>query len=140
MSRGPQTSHPLGEVIGQDWLPVKTHQQRAVELEGLDRPLAVDNLRGVKLGMINRAFGFLHGKPGLQGRDAEVGVGQHLGPGGHLFLDRHARLGVGPGPVAANRLLEKGQQLRVKLAKYQGPLGVTAIVLAIAFTVLTLIK
>ena len=36
--------------------------------------------------------------------------------------------------------LEKGQQLRVKLAKYQGPLGVTAIVLAIAFTVLTLIR
>ncbi len=36
--------------------------------------------------------------------------------------------------------LEKGQQLRVRLANYQGPLGVTAIVLAIVFTVLTLIR
>jgi len=36
--------------------------------------------------------------------------------------------------------LEKGQQLRAKLATYQGPLGVTAIVLAIVFMVLTLIR
>ena len=36
--------------------------------------------------------------------------------------------------------LEKGQQLRARLATYQGPLGVTAIVLAIVFMVLTLIR
>jgi len=36
--------------------------------------------------------------------------------------------------------LERGQQLRAKLANYQGPLGVTAIVLAIVFAVLTLIR
>ena len=36
--------------------------------------------------------------------------------------------------------LEKGQQLRAKLAIYQGPLGVVAIGLAILFAVLTLIR
>ncbi len=36
--------------------------------------------------------------------------------------------------------LEKGQQLRARLAIYQGPLGVTAIALAIVFAVLTLIR
>ena len=34
--------------------------------------------------------------------------------------------------------LEKGQQLRAKLAVYQGPLGLVAIVLAILFTVMRL--
>jgi hypothetical protein len=36
--------------------------------------------------------------------------------------------------------LEKGQQLRARLAKYQGPLGLLAIGLAIVFTALTLIR
>ena len=36
--------------------------------------------------------------------------------------------------------LKKGQQLRAKLAIYQGPLGVVAIGLAILFAVLTLIR
>ena len=36
--------------------------------------------------------------------------------------------------------LEKGQQLRAKLTTYQGPLGVTAIILALLFTVLTLFR
>jgi hypothetical protein len=36
--------------------------------------------------------------------------------------------------------LEQGQQLRAKLANYQGPLGVVAIVLAILFAVLTLVR
>ena len=36
--------------------------------------------------------------------------------------------------------LEKGQQLRARLANYQGPLGVVAIGLAIIFAVLTVIR
>ena len=36
--------------------------------------------------------------------------------------------------------LAKGQLLRVRLAKYQGPLGVVAIALAISFVVLTLTR
>jgi hypothetical protein len=36
--------------------------------------------------------------------------------------------------------LEKGQQLQGQLAKYQGPLGLTAIAIAILFALLTLMR
>jgi hypothetical protein len=60
----------------------------------------------------------------------ELALGFLLGYG---LISKYA---LGGSPQA----LEKGQQLRAKLANYQGPLGVTAIVLAIVFTVVTLIR
>ena len=59
----------------------------------------------------------------------ELALGFLLGYG---LISKYA---LGGSPEA----LEKGQQLRTKLAKYQGPLGVVAIVLAILFAALTLI-
>ncbi len=60
----------------------------------------------------------------------EVALGFLLGYG---LISRYV---LGSSPQA----LEKGQQLRASLARYQGPLGLTAIGLAIVFTVLTLIR
>ena len=58
----------------------------------------------------------------------ELGLGFLLGYG---LISKYV---LGSSPQA----LEKGQQLRARLAKYQGPLGVVAICLAIIFAVLTL--
>ncbi len=60
----------------------------------------------------------------------ELALGFLLGYG---LISRYV-LGTSP------QALEKGQQLRASLARYQGPLGVAAIGLAILFAVLTLIR
>ena len=58
----------------------------------------------------------------------ELGLGFLLGYG---LISKYA---LSKSPQA----LEKGQQLRAKLVVYQGPLGLTAIVLAILFAVMSL--
>jgi len=58
----------------------------------------------------------------------ELGLGFLLGYG---LISKYA---LSKSPQA----LEKGQRLRAKLVVYQGPLGLTAIVLAILFTVMRL--
>jgi 4-hydroxybenzoate polyprenyltransferase len=58
----------------------------------------------------------------------ELGLGFLLGYG---LISQYA-LSQSP------EVLEKGQQLRVKLAVYQGPLGLAAIVLAVLFAVMSL--
>ena len=58
----------------------------------------------------------------------ELGLGFLLGYG---LISKYV---LGSSPQA----LEKGQQLRANLAVYQGPLGLTAIVLAILFAVMRL--
>ena len=58
----------------------------------------------------------------------ELGLGFLLGYG---LISKYA---LSKNPQA----LEKGQQLRAKLAVFQGPLGLTAIVLAILFAVMSL--
>ena len=58
----------------------------------------------------------------------ELGLGFLLGYG---LISKYA---LSKSPQA----LEKGQQLRAKLTVYQGPLGLTAIVLAILLTVMNL--
>ena len=58
----------------------------------------------------------------------EIGLGFLLGYG---LISKYA---LSKNPQA----LEKGQQLRAKLVVYQGPLGLTAIVLAILFAVMNL--
>lgn len=58
----------------------------------------------------------------------ELGLGFLLGYG---LISKYV---LGSSPQA----LEKGQQLRATLVVYQGPLGVTAIVLAILFAVMSL--
>lgn len=60
----------------------------------------------------------------------ELGLGFLLGYG---LISKYV---LGSSPQA----LEKGQQLRARLANYQGPLGVVAIGLAIIFAVLTVIR
>ena len=58
----------------------------------------------------------------------EIGLGFLLGYG---LISKYA---LSKNPQA----LEKGQQLRAKLVVYQGPLGLTAIALAILFAVMSL--
>ena len=52
---------------------------------------------------------------------------------GYALISKYA---LGGSPEA----MEKGQQLRGQLAKYQGPLGVVAIVLAILFALLSVLR